>query len=109
MAVTWTISQLERNVSDDGVTTAHWQANDSEVVGAGDSAVTHSGGSYGTCSFTPDSTASDFVAYAAISSVTAVAWVKANLGADVVTATEASIASQITLSKTPVVASGVPW
>ena len=32
MAVTWTISTLERN-TDDGVVVAHWQANDSETVG----------------------------------------------------------------------------
>ena len=40
MAVTWTISTLERN-TDDGVVVAHWQASDSEVVGTGDDAVTH--------------------------------------------------------------------
>ena len=33
MAVTWTISTLERN-TDDGVVVAHWQASDvSETVG----------------------------------------------------------------------------
>ena len=30
MAVTWTISTLERN-TDDGVVVAHWRASDSEV------------------------------------------------------------------------------
>ena len=109
MAVTWNVSTLERNVSDDGVTIAHWQANDSEVVGTGDDAVTHSGGSYGTCGFTPDSTDADFVAYADITLDTAVEWAKASLGADAVTATETSIADQITLSKTPVTFAGVPW
>ena len=44
MAVTWTISTLERN-TDDGVVVAHWRASDSEVVGTGDDAVTHSGSS----------------------------------------------------------------
>jgi hypothetical protein len=34
MAVTWTISTLERNTSDDGVVVAHWRASDSEVVAA---------------------------------------------------------------------------
>ena len=56
MAVTWTISTLERNTSDDGVVVAHWRASDSEVVGED----THSGSSYGTCSFTPDSSAEGF-------------------------------------------------
>ena len=109
MAITWTISQLDRNSSDDGVTVAHWRVDDSEEVGTGDDAVTHYGSAYGTCSFTPDSTASDFVAYADITSVTAVAWAKASLGADAVTATEASIAAQIADSKAPAVSTGVPW
>ena len=32
MAVTWTISTLERN-TDNGVVVAHWRASDSETVG----------------------------------------------------------------------------
>ena len=43
MAVTWTISTLERN-TEDGVVVAHWQASDVD----GD----HTGSSYGTCGFT---------------------------------------------------------
>ena len=30
MAVTWTVVQLERNASDDGVVVAHWRVSDSE-------------------------------------------------------------------------------
>ena len=39
MAVTWTIAQLDRNSSDDGVIVAHYRCNDTEVVGTGDNAV----------------------------------------------------------------------
>ena len=66
MAVTWTISTLERSTSDDGVVVAHWRASVSEVVGSGDDAVTHAGNRYGTCGFTPDSTAEGYTAYADI-------------------------------------------
>ena len=58
MSVTYTIGTLERNTSDDGVVVAHWRATDSD----GD----HSGSSYGTCGFTPDSTAEGYTAYADI-------------------------------------------
>ena len=102
MAVTWTISTLERNTSDDGVVVAHWRASDSEVVGED----THSGSSYGTCGFTPDNTADGYTAYADITEAQAIGWVKADVDADAI---EASIAAQITASKEPVTAAGVPW
>jgi hypothetical protein len=105
MAVTWTISTLERNTSDDGVVVAHWRASDSETVGE----VEHSGSSYGTCSFTPDSSADGYTAYADITETQAIGWVKDSMGEEAVTALEDSIAAQIADSKAPVVATGTPW
>ena len=102
MAVTWTISTLERNTSDDGVVVAHWRASDSEVVGDD----THTGSSYGTCGFTPDSTADGYTAYADITESQAIGWVKDDVDADAI---EASIAAQIAESKAPAVAVGTPW
>ena len=98
MAVTWTISTLERNTSDDGVVVAHWRASDVD----GD----HSGSSYGTCGFTPDSTADGYTAYADITEAQAIGWVQADVDADAI---EASIAAQIEASKAPAVATGTPW
>jgi len=109
MAVTWTIATLERNSSDDGVVVAHWRASDSEVVGTGDDAVTYSGSSYGTCGFTPDSTAEGYTAYVDITEAQAVEWVKASMGEEAVEALESSIAAQIEESKAPATAAGVPW
>jgi hypothetical protein len=109
MAVTWTISTLERNTSDDGVVVAHWRASDSEVVGTGDDAITHSGSSYGTCGFTPDSSADGYTAYADITEAQAIGWVKDSMGEEAVTALEDSIAAQIADSKAPAVATGTPW
>ena len=105
MAVTWTIATLEHEISDGAVIVAHWRASDSEVVGE----ETYSGGSYGTCGFTPDSTADGFTAYADITEAQAIGWVKDDMGEDAVTALEASIAAQIEESKAPAVAVGVPW
>jgi hypothetical protein len=98
MAVTWTISTLERNTSDDGVVVAHWRASD--VDGE------HSGSSYGTCGFTPDSTAAGYTAYADITEAQAIGWVKDDVDAEAI---EASIAAQIAESKAPAVAVGTPW
>ena len=97
MAVTWTISTLERN-TDDGVVVAHWQASDVD----GD----HTGSSYGTCGFTPDADADGYTAYADITEAQAIEWVKAGVDADAI---EASIAAQIADSKAPAISTGVPW
>ena len=109
MAVTWTISTLERNSSDDGVIVAHWRASDSEVVGTGDDAVTYSGSSYGTCGFTPDADADGYTPYADITEAQAIGWVKDSMGEEAVTGVEDSIAAQIADSKAPAVAVGTPW
>ena len=106
MAVNWTVVQLERNASDDGVIVAHWRVSDSEEVGTGDDAVTHYGSSYGTCGFTPDSTAEGYTAYADITEAQAIGWVKADVDVDAI---EESIASQIAESKAPAISTGVPW
>jgi len=97
MAVTWTISTLERN-TDDGVVVAHWRASD--VDGE------HVGSSYGTCGFTPDADADGYTAYADITEAQVIEWVKADVDADAI---EASIASQIADSKAPAITVGVPW
>ena len=97
MAVTWTISTLERN-TDDGVVVAHWRASDADGE--------HTGSSYGTCGFTPDADADGYTAYADITEAQVIEWVKADVDADAV---EASIAAQIADSKAPAITAGVPW
>ena len=52
---------------------------------------------------------SSFTAYADIKASDAIAWAKAVLGADQVSAIETGIAAQITEAKTPTVTAGVPW
>ena len=112
MAVTWSVVSLDSTKAvgelADVVTTIHWTASDSETVGSGESAVTHTGSSYGSIGLAePDS--SSFSAYDTLTEDVTVAWAKAALGSDEVTAIETSIAAQITESKTPTSTSGVPW
>ena len=100
MAVTWTISTLERN-TDDGVVVAHWRASDADGE--------HVGSSYGTCGFTPDSSASGYTAYADITESQAIGWCKDTMGEEAVTGVEDSIAAQIADSKAPAITTGTPW
>jgi hypothetical protein len=99
---TWTIANLERNVADGGVTVAHWRVTESETVGD----VTYTASSYGTCGFTPDPDADDFVAYADLTEATVLGWVHAEVDQS---ATEASLTANIAGQKNPVSADGMPW
>jgi hypothetical protein len=96
---TWTISTLERELSDGGVVVAHWRATAVD----GD----FSASSYGTCGFTPDPSSADWVAYDSITEEMALGWCWAD-GVDK-DAIEASLAAQIEADKNPTQAAGVPW
>jgi len=99
MMVTWTISTLERELSDGGVIVAHWRATDVD----GD----YSASSYGTCGFTYDASASDFTPYDDLTESQVLGWCWAN-GVDQ-DAIEASLAAKIEADKNPTQANGVPW
>ena len=103
---TWTISTLERELSDGGVVVAHWRATAAETVGEGDDAVTFSASSYGTCGFTPDPSDPSFVAYDSITEDMALGWCWAELDKDAI---EASLAANIEAQKNPTQGNGVPW
>jgi len=103
----WTISTLERNLSDGGVIVAHWRCTASETVGTGDDAVDYSAASYGTCGFTYDASAPDFTPYADLTEATVLGWVWAD-GVDQ-DATEAALQANIDAQKNPTTADGVPW
>ena len=96
---TWTISTLERELSDGGVIVAHWRATATD----GD----FSASNYGTCGFTPDPSSSDWVDYDSISEELALSWCFAG-GVDK-DAIEASLAANIEAQKNPTQAAGVPW
>ena len=99
---TWTIADLERNLSDGGVTVAHWRVTESETVGD----VTYTASSYGTCGFTPDADADDFVAYDDLTEADVLVWVHAEVDQP---ATEAALTANIEAQKNPVTGSGMPW
>ena len=104
---TWTISTCDRELSDGGITTAHWRVNAEQTVGTGDDAVTYTASSYGTCGFTPDPSASDWTAYDNVTESEVLGWCWAN-GVDQ-EAIEESLQANIDLQINPVNGSGVPW
>ena len=112
MVVSWNIIALDATKTvgslSDVVTTVHWTANDSITIGSGESAVRHDGSSHGSVALA-EADSESFTAYADITKDDAIAWVKAALGSDQVTAIETNIAAQISESQTPTVTSGTPW
>ena len=92
----WTISTMEREVSNGFVITAHWQATATD----GD----YTASTYSTCSWAEGTPT---IAYADLTQETVLGWVWAN-GVDK-QATEDALASNIALQKNPVTASGTPW
>ena len=108
MAVTWSVSDLDRDTTQgslsDVVTSVHWRAQDSETVDSN----TYTGSAYGQVTLGA-ANASSFTAYASITQANAIAWAKAALGSDEVTAIESNIAKSIAEQKTPTTKTGIPW
>lgn len=100
MAVThtWSVVNMERNTSDGGVTTVHWNC-----VGVdGEATAT----AYGTTSHQPDASAADFVAYNDLTESAVLEWVWAGLvRADV----EQAVTDKINAELNPTSTDGVPW
>ena len=96
---TWTIPTTERNLSDGGVTIAHWRC--SAVDGD------HSASSYGSCGFTPDASAGGFIPYDSLTEANVIGWVKESVSKE--QDTEAALAAKIEADKTPTTGAGVPW
>ena len=95
---TWTISTLERELSDGGVVVAHWRATAVD----GD----FSASSYGSVGFTPDASAAGFIAFDSLTEADVLGWVQAEVDKDAI---EASLAANIEAQKNPTQDSGVPW
>ena len=100
---TWTISQCDRELSDGGITTAHWRVVASQTV----EGVEYTATSYGTCGFTPDPESGDYTPYDSVTEAEVLGWCWAN-GVDQ-EAIEASLQANIDLQITPTNGTGVPW
>ena len=96
---TWSIANMERNVSNDVIVTCHWYCLGTDADG-------NSSRSYGTTSHTPDPSDDDYIAYNDLTEATVLEWVHEQVDKD---ATEAAIASKIDAIVNPTTATGMPW
>ena len=95
MTTTYSIVQLDRNTSNNYVTTVHYNVTKTD----GD----FTASTYGTIGFEAGTPETPFES---LTEAQVIAWVKDKLGEDVV---EAALAAQIEAQKNPVSASGLPW
>lgn len=100
MTIEFKISALDRDTADGFVTTAHWTASKTE----GD----FSAGSYGTVGFTKEDGV-NLIPYADLTEATVIGWVEASLGAETLTAMEATMDALIAEQQVPSKATGTPW
>ena len=101
MTTTWTIAQLDRELADGYVYTAHYRVDATDG--------TYSAGAYGSVALEKPET---LVAYKDLTSDVVIGWVKAKLDAEeagTVAKIEAALAANIAEQKTPTVGSGIPW
>ena len=94
--ITWTITTLDREVSNGFVITAHWTATAVD----GD----YTASMYSTCSWAEGTPT---IPYDQLTQEIVLGWIWAN-GVDK-QATEDALAANIALQKNPVQASGTPW
>ena len=100
---TWTISQCDRELSDGGITTAHWRVTATQTV----EDVEYTASIYSTCGFTPDPESGAYTPYADVTEAEVLGWCWAN-GVDQ-EAIETALQTNIDLQITPTTGAGVPW
>jgi hypothetical protein len=96
----WTISQLERNTSDDMVFTVHYRIDANE----GD----YTADSYGSIGLDPAKPESK-IPYEDLTEEVVIGWVIEKLGEETVDQIKDSLSSQIEFKKSPPSTTGVPW
>ena len=103
MATLWSIEDLQRNASDDGVIKAYWRAVKTEEV----EGTNHAGGYQGCCELEPVPESDEFVPFDQLTEELVLSWVFAEIDKEAV---EAIIDEQIKVSKIPaLVVAGKPW
>jgi len=93
----FTIAELERN-TDDGVVVAHWRVNKA----SGENVAS----AYGTCSFTPDTTADGYIDYTTLTETDVISWVQEQLDTE---SLESSLDADLAEQASPTILTGTPW
>jgi len=100
--INWAISQLDRNLPEQVVLTAHWRCTGTDG--------TFTGSVYGSQALPSNDPATPgFVPYEQITEELALQWLHEVMGTEQVTAHEVNVQGQINKQASPTSATGVPW
>ena len=99
--LTWSVSTMERLLSNGAVQTVHWTLNAHDG--------TYGYGAYGSVALDQPEDDADLTAYADLTLEWAIAAVQAKLGEEQIAGIQAQLQTQIDVQRTPVAGSGVPW
>jgi len=97
---TWTISDLQRRVSDGAVVAAEWRCDAEDGM--------YRASTYSAASFEPDPASAGFIPYARLTESDVLAWVMGQEDFDKA-AVETNLVTQIDAQKQPPVLAGTPW
>lgn len=103
---TWNVQQLDRELADGYVYTAHWRCDavSSELREDGEP---YRAGAYGSVGF--ERPESDLIPFDDLTKDQVIGWVQDKIGADKVTEIEAAIEAQLAEQITPTRGQGLPW
>ena len=96
---TWNIAQLEREVSDGYVFTAHWTLDASDEE--------YSVSSYGSIGF--ERPEEDMIDFEDLTKELVISWIQEKMGAEQIETMESALQAQIEEQKSPTKASDIPW
>ena len=120
MAVKWSITHLDYELSKDGksyvVTDVYWDASDSKEVTKDGKKVIYKASQHDSIRIDSDKTESkdpwkdnSFIEYSKLDESTVLGWVKSKMGDDKVKSIEDEIASKIDIQVNPTSGEGKPW
>ena len=105
---TWKVNQLDRELSDDVVTTVHWGVTGTRP-NSEEGAEAYSAYIYGADSFTADPSDPGFVPYEQLTEAECIGWVTDKKGEEEVTRMEESLSATLEEKENPTTGSGMPW
>ena len=105
---TWSINNLDRELSNGAVYTVHWSLTASRPESETSEEV-YTVGSYGSQGFTADPLSDSFVPFEDLTEATCIEWITDSIGTETVDQMKSALSSQLDELETPTQATGVPW
>jgi len=98
IALTWSVSSVESNVSNGGIVSINWHLSGTDG--------TNNWGLGGVTKHNPDPSLDTFIAYNDVTEANCISWAKSQINTSVI---EQRVTEELQKIKTPVTNTGKPW